>query len=200
MKLVPGHVPPGGYHFEVAPGVELKTSTHELLIKQIYEWRLRNSIAIGDIEKDVNDAYCNKYPERCVKEAHEMGGPHLAFTHSEPIGNRVARWASMLLHSMPPGGHKLVMQPEATSRARVCSECPKNIPWRGGCGGCSKSALTLLAQLRKTNRTPHDGNLMACGVTGWDNCTAAWCTEAQLPITEEQRAALHPKCWRKELP
>ncbi|HUD76207.1 MAG TPA: hypothetical protein VMQ76_14125, partial [Terracidiphilus sp.] len=198
MILPKGRVPHGGWNFPVAEGVKLEGQTEEILTKNIYEYRLRNNIPIGDIEQDINAYYCKNWPDNCVKEAHEMGGPRAEFPHSEPIGNRVARWASMLLHSMPPGGHKLVMQPEATSRARVCIDCPKNTPWRGGCGGCSKSAVTLLAQLRKTNRTPHDGNLMACGVTGWDNCTAAWCTEAQLPITEEQRAAMPDKCWRKE--
>lgn len=178
----------------------LKAINRELLIKQIYEYRIRNSIAIGDIEKEINDAYCKKYPEACVKEAHEWGGPKLEFPHSEPISNRVARWASSLLHSMPQGGHRLVNAVEATSRAKICSDCRKNIPWKGSCGGCSRSAVTLLAQIRKTNRTPHDGQLMACGVAGFGNETSVWMNVEQLPITEEQRDAMPDKCWRKDLP
>ena len=57
--------------------------------------------------------------------------------------------------------------------------------------------MTLLAQLRRTNRTQVDGALMGCQVTGWELTTAAWVRTQDLPITDDQRASMPANCWRK---
>jgi hypothetical protein len=195
-----GRVPPGQWHFPVSPGVELKAVTEEKLYAAIHEYRVRNNVPIGDIERDVNDFYCTTYPSACVKESHEYGNQRRDFPHSESMLNRVSRWASGLLRGAPAGGYFLVSPEEAASRARVCMNCPKNVPWRGGCAGCSKSTITVLYQIRKTNRTPYDGALQACSVLGWENCTSVWLREGTIPITDQQRLAVPTNCWRRGLP
>jgi hypothetical protein len=179
--------------------VEIKAATKELLIKQVFEYRMRNNIAPGDVEKDIDLAYCSKWPDACWKEPHEQGRAPKTMSYAESMLGRVSRWATSILAKMPSGGVTLVGQSEATSRAAICTNCAKNMPWRGGCSGCSKSAVTVLAQIRRMNRTPNDGQLMGCQVGGWDNATAAWMTADNVRLTEEQRQAAPGNCWARDL-
>lgn len=178
-------------------GVILRGPTQERLLTLISEYRIRNNIPPGDAEKDVNDYFCSKYPDACVKESQDYGGPKRDFPRSESPANRVARWAMGLLHRMPQGGYPLVSQPEADARAKICRTCPKNSNWRGGCGSCTQSAVTLLAQIRRVSRTGYDGALMACSVTGYELTTSVWLNAQESPINEEQRDAMPANCWRK---
>lgn len=198
MKLGRGKVPPGGWHFLAAPNIKLEAITEELLVKQIFEYRLRNNIPVGDIERDIDNYYCNLWPEVCHKEPKDWeNGSAGSLPPSEPMLNRVTRWAAMLIHTQPKGGYTVLSIDEANRRADVCVGCPNNQPWRGGCSGCSSSASTVLAQLRKTQSTRQQGNLMACSVAGWDNATAAFMPMPTLGLTEEQLQSLPDRCWRK---
>jgi hypothetical protein len=181
----------------VAPGVRLEAINLVELTKLVFEYRIRNNISIGDIERDINDHYCRTYPDACYKETHEYGQARTDFPHIESLGNRVARWAMGLLRGMPQGGLELVNNAEAQSGALVCLNCVKNLPWMGGCGGCHKSVTTVLAQLKNTNRTPQDSQLYACSVAGWGNETSIWLGPNNLPVTSEQLAAMPAQCWRK---
>lgn len=198
MKLGRGKVPPNGWHFVVAPNVKLEAITEELLVKQIFEYRLRNNVPIGDIERDIDNYYCTLWPEVCHKEPKDWeNGSAGSLPAAEPMLNRVTRWAAMMIHNQPKGGYTVSSIDEANRRADVCVGCPNNQPWRGGCSGCSNSTTTVLGQLRKTQSTRQQGNLMACKVAGWDNSTAAFMPMPTLGLTEDQLQSLPDRCWRK---
>lgn len=198
MKLGRGRVPPHGWHFEIAPNVKLEAPNEETLVKQIFEYRLRNNLPIGDIERDIDDYYCKLWPEACQKEPKDwLGSSNVSSPSSEPLINRVTRWAAMLIHGQPKGGYITLSVDEANKRADICAGCPLNQPWRVGCSGCNTSTTTVLAQLRKLQTTRQQGNLMGCSVGGWDNATAAFIPKETLGLSEDQLQSLPDRCWRK---
>lgn len=200
MKISRRKVPPNGWHFEVDSGVRLEAVNEEALTKQIFEYRLRHDIPVGDIERDLDDYYCGKWPEACHNEpVDDQPGTGPRSPSAEPLLNRVTRWASLLLSRLPRGGWTLVNNDEAARRGLICVGCPKNQPWRGGCAGCSQSTATVLAQLRQLRTSKQQGNLMGCGVCGWANDVAVFMPTEALELSEDQRAALPDRCWRKAM-
>ena len=201
IKLPIGRIPPGGWSYPVAPGVMLKAPLPEMLYSQISEYRVRNNIPPGDPEQDVNTYFCTTYPQACVKEAHDYGLPRRDFPRAETMANRVARWASGLLHSMPAGGYQLVSQTDALARAKICQHCPKNVNWRGGCSELHAvgSHATGAAKANESD-VQVDGALMGCQVTGHELTTAIWFRTQDLPITDDQRGSMPAACWRKADP
>ena len=200
MKVGRGRVPHGGWNYPVAPGVKLEAVSRDILHQRIFEYRLRNNIEIGDIERDVDDYYCRNWPDSCDKEPHEyQKNPGAERVYAEALINRVSRWASMILKTMPRGGVEMVTAQEATSRGNVCANCPKNTPWRIGCVGCSASTVAVLSQIKKLGRTPQDAKLLACSVAGWETSTAIWMPASFLKLTDDQLKALPANCWRREL-
>ena len=198
VKIGRGKVPPNGWHFQVAPGIMLEAINEEELVKQIFEYRLRHNIPVGDIERDIDDYYCTRWPKACHKEPKDWvndGNPESV--SSEPMLNRVTRWAALMVHGQPRGGYSLVGVEEANRRGLICVGCPKNQPWRTGCTGCSSSSATVLAQLRKLQSSKQQGNLMGCKVAGWDNATAVWMPKEALALTESQLKDLPDRCWKK---
>ncbi len=204
MKLSRGKVPPtdngqGGWHFPAAENVILRGSTEEALTKQIFEYRLRNNLPIGDIERDIDRYYCTRWPQACHPEATDTSGQPRPAARRANLIERIALWASTAFRTMPRGGYELETTPEATKRAQTCLGCPKNVSWRSGCSSCNASTSKLLLELRKLRKTPHDGNLLACDIGGWDNQSALHLPVSATPITEEQRAQMPSHCWRKAL-
>lgn len=197
MKVTRGRIPPGGWHFVLEDGSRIDAATEELLIRLIFEHRMRMGIAVGDITRDIDDYYCSKWPEHCQKEPHEYANVNIPRQPSdESLLNRVARWASILSRQMPKGGYGLVSEQEATKRAAICIGCPRNTAWRTGCPGCSSATASLLASLRNLRHLGCDGRLYACKVIGWDNATAVH-LEKKEPLTENQKQTVCEKCWAK---
>lgn len=198
MKLGRVKQPPGGWHFVVAGGVKLTAINEEKLISQIHEYRLRNNIPPGDIERDIDNYYCTHWPSACEKEpADYTGMPAQSSPSREPLVNRVTRWVTTLISRMPRGGYPLIALPQVAQRALICVSCPANKPWKTGCPGCSSNVSALLIQLRSLRRTPHDGLLFACTVGGWGNESAVHMPVSELVLTDGQKNDLPTKCWRK---
>jgi len=198
MKLGRGKIPPGGWHYEKPPIPRLEAINEEGLMKLLFEYKTRNNLPIGDLEREIDDYYCEKYPSACHKEASDYfpqtGQPA---PPREPMLNRVTRWAAYMVTRMPRGGYQLVSQAEADRRNKICAVCPKNVPWKNGCVGCSATTATLLTQLRQMRSSKQQGNLMACAVIGFDCVTGVWMPLESLPLTEDQVKQLPKECWRK---
>lgn len=169
--------------------VVLRGNTKDELIRVIFEYRLRNNIDVGDPNADIDSYYCRQYPKFCVQSD---GMPS---QNAEPMLNRVSRWAAAMARQMPRGGYAFEAQAEADRRAQICMNCPKNVAWRGACGGCSGSTLQLLQQVKSLKKTRRDGNLNACTVTGWENGASVWLPLAVLRVSDDQRADLPEACW-----
>jgi hypothetical protein len=200
-RLIAGRLPPtegtgDKFYFIVAPGVKIEAPLKDELIRRVFEYRLRNGITIGDVEKDIDEAYCSRYPRFCTDDPHDRD-PTKPRVSGESMLNRVSRWAALMIRGMPRGGYALVTSAEAEDRAAICTNCSMNIAWRGGCGGCSGSTLQLLQQLKALRKTKRDGNLAACAVTSAENSASVWIPLESNPLSDEQRAQLPAQCWRK---
>ena len=193
MKLGTGRVPPKGWHYDEY-GIQ-GVPSRDILVQQIFEHRMRQGIPIGDIQRDIDNYYCQKWPEQCQKETHEYIAGAQPVPSTEPMLNRVTRWASLLARTAPRGGHPMVTIEEATKRASVCAGCPMNRKWRGGCAGCSSSTAQLLINLRSLRRLGCEGGLLGCQVLGWENATAVHLQNVE--VTDSQKAQLPDKCWAK---
>lgn len=201
MKLALGRMPPSDgidkFHFPQG-SVVIHGGNFEKLIENIFEYRLRNNLPLSDIEREVHDFYCSRYPSFCHPDSSDNNP--VGRRNGESMLNRVSRWASATIRTMPRGGYSLVTSAVAESRAQICMACPKNGGWRGGCGGCSAATLQLLQQIKQLRKTKNDGNLSACQVGGWENGAAVHLPTIALPLSVEQHAALPEKCWRKMEP
>lgn len=198
MKLGRIKQPPGGWHFVMPDGTKLTAMNEERLVAQIHEYRIRNNIPPGDIERDIDDYYCLNWPEACHKEPSDYLGPSAPSGPTrEPLVNRVTRWVTSLIARMPRGGFAVVASDEAARRALICASCPANKQWRSGCLGCSSNVAALLTQLKGLRRTPQDDYLMACTFGGWGNEAAVFMNAGELPLTDSQKAEMPDKCWRK---
>lgn len=202
MILGGGRQPPSDgtshWRFPVADKVMLRAKTKQDLIDLVFQYRLRSNIPVGDVARDLSDWYCHQYPSFCHQEASDLN-PAIPMVSTEPMLNRVSRWASVLAHKMPRGGYELVDKVEAERRAGICAACrSQSLSWRGGCGGCSATTLQLLQALKKMRKTERDGNLGACSVTGWENSVAVHMIKENLEITTEQSSATPSHCWRRD--
>ena len=200
MRLPNGRVPPGGWWHDIAPGVTLRAATKELLIKVIFEYKLRNNIPQGDIDREIDAQYCTRYPDACYKEPQDSGLPAIPGASNETIFNRVARWAAFLAAKMPRGGIPLIGEGQALERAKVCQTCQFNVPWRGGCASCSRSTATLLMQIKGLRKNEMDGKIWACQITGSENSVNVHLQQEFVPITDSARGQLPERCWRKKEP
>lgn len=199
MKLGRVKQPPGGWRYPVAEGVTLTAINEEKLTNQIHEYRIRNNIPPGDIERDIDTYYCTNWPESCQKEPSDYVGPSAPSSPPrEPMMNRVTRWVTTLISRTPRGGYSMVSAAEASRRSLICASCPANKPWRpAGCPGCSSNVASLLLQVRGLRRTPHDAALYACNFGGWGNDAAVHLAPTEMALTDAQKAELPDKCWRK---
>ena len=200
MKLGRVKQPPGGWHFVMPDGTKLTAMNETLLTNQIHEYRIRNGIPPGDIERDIDTYYCTNYPDACQKEPSDyLGASAPSLPPREPLVNRVTRWVTMLIQRMPRGGYPLAPSAEVARRSLICASCPANKIWRTGCLGCSSNVASLLIQIRSLRRTPHDHLLLACNFGGWGNESAVHLSAGELQLTDRQKEELPDRCWRKAL-
>lgn len=103
-------------------------------------------------------------------------------------------------------GGKLVDQNTANVRASICVACHNNKPSsevrKGGCGTCNKMGNKAIDAVRdkivKTNKTPTDPRLLACGICGCDLKISVWIPNNILLQPKEANA--YPAfCWKKKV-
>ena len=201
MKVSTGQIPPNGWHYPQGPGHTITADTYELLIEAIFTFRLRAGKPEGNIKKDVDRYYCQRWPQFCQTEPSDFGiksGPET--DKRDPMSKRVARFAARMSGNMPQGGYLLVPQFEANDRAAICAACPMNVPWKSGCSSCTASTANMLLQIRKLRNTPIDGKLLGCNVSGHENATAVHLPDVVMKITDPDILAFLPeKCWKNKI-
>lgn len=195
MHVNQGRCPPGGPHYDVAPGVRLTAATFEDLYTRIGEYRARHGVEAGDPRADVDNYVCGRWPHFCQPEKTEKAG-----TPYMKISTRVGEWASKLIQKMPAGGFELVDTREAARRAEICRNCPFQESWRVHCTPCNASTDALLSTVRRMKKTGIDKSLQGCGICGIDNPTSVWLGEDVLRPTDDLRAKLPQNCWIKKIP
>lgn len=197
MRVNTGKIPPGGWHFEVAPGLKITGETYEKLLDRVFEYRIRGGRPIGNIRDEVDKYYCSRWPEACVREPSDYG--FSSVRNLDPMSTRVSRHATMLAQKQNSGGFDLVNQDVAERRASVCADCPMNVVWKTGCSSCSSALSRLLISLRRLRNTQKDSKLMACKVCGHDNQTEVHLPEDIVKASDEELKELPENCWKRSL-
>lgn len=195
LVLSTGRLPPtdGESKWRYPQGsVLLRADDKDQLIQQVFQFRLRNNIPIGDVEGDINRFYCNRWPRFCQED-----GVAVSTAQTESWLNRISRWAAKMVHEMPKGGWPLVSSDVAESRANICVNCRFNVGWRGGCSPCASQTVSVIQQVKQLKKTKRDGNLSACAIGGWENSAAVWLPVSALEATEDQKNRMPVGCWRK---
>ncbi len=201
MRVNEGRCPPNGWHFPIG-SVTLEALTRSDLVKAITEYRMRSGQAAGDPVKDIDEYVCKKWPHFCIREYHDTMAPNHAPVGPPPaatLNNRVSLWAALQVQKIPPGGHHLVNQKVADERAAICLSCPRNHPWKSGCGACNATAEHILMTVRKTNRTQYDDRIFGCEVGGFDLRTMAWLPADMAKPDQNELPFLPKSCWRVSL-
>ncbi len=177
--------PPGQWHFPVSETVTLRALTFDMLRQEIFDWRVSNAQEPGNIEAEIDAYFCKKWPARCYAEDKDGHYPP-GVTAEDKMSDRVLRWvASMVdIRRVPQGGWPLASLKTAESRAKGCANCPRNIAWPSGCGGCDQSVKTASARVRSHRAVPVE-NLQACSLFGWDNESAVHLTDGSLGVTDD---------------
>lgn len=195
MKVNTGVIPPNGWHFPVTAQNILRADSLELLVDQVFTYRLRNGIKPGNVRADIDRYYCARWPSFCVREPIDYGIPN-APGSSEKLDKRVAQGAAILMHAMPQGGYKLVNSDEAERRASICAQCPRNKNWKVSCSSCNSSLVQVLQQIKSLRATKLDVRLFACEVTGRDNGVEVHLPNDIVAATQEEIPLLPPGCWK----
>lgn len=190
MRVIRGMVPPGGWHYPV-DGITLRADGHQELCDLLYAHYLRQGMVDRDVERDVDQYFCSKWPNFCNKESSDYGLPSVPSTLD--LFTRVSRALARFMAAQPSGGYALVQQIEATARAATCASCQFNLKWTKSCGRCSSSAQTISLQLRKHRNTPSDPSLRGCALMGVDLLSAVHLPEEALPACQPAPES----CWRK---
>lgn len=171
--ISPSTVPPGGtYNFEVSAlrdyGIDIPADvtakfsfpTEPGLLQQIKQYLRANQIEVPkNLIPIVRDYICRTVPEGFCQGDSSM--PRTKFLSKRTIedGTRILFES----HRMSPTEF-YVPQAEAERRARICANCPMNLP--GICPTCTSMLGNLMAKWLGGRSTPFDNFLSACGKCG----------------------------------
>lgn len=191
-------IPPGGWHFPIAPGITIQADSYEQLQQLVHDNRLRMGKPEGNIQYDINQYFCRRWPHACLPEAEDIGYAVPAPAVPETPSRAVARFASTLVRNMPNGGYELVTQSQANDRSHTCAFCPRQQEWKTGCSACSQATARSLLELRRLRNSPDDALLKACQFTGGENQTQVHLPLTALQLTPAILDALPANCWIKK--
>lgn len=149
------------------------------LIKKVRDYRITNSLPLGDPAQEVTDF--NAAKTRTV------------YSKKIPVNmrERVVKWLEAHLRVKP----KFVDEETADRRAAICATCPRNtMGWKEatGCKSCIQNANragAIILMGRKQHRP-----LGACEILNQDNRVAVWLDEPQVPLD-----SLPDFCWKRKI-
>lgn len=181
-------VPPGGW-WCLWEAVPVHASSREGLVAAITNSIIASGKAIPpDLDQQIENAICERLPAN-AKHCCPVGQadkPKFTATHVKRFMMTMTEWAK--------GGFQYVPQEEADRRAKICSECPKNVNVPG-CFGC-KGIQGLVHTLASGHTTEYDNRLHVCGVCGCFNQTQIW-FEADVLKRASGELDYPEWCWKR---
>ena len=188
MKPIQGMVPPGGFHY-FQGDVRLEADTLEGLYNRVLHFRAENSIPHHTTREDVDAYLCGQWPERCHNVDNVIVKPVVTPKNIGELLGDIQVWAKNILSSQSE--HPLVGDELAEARAQICSRCPNNVNWRGGCGACVTATDRLSASVRQARETASTKILGGCLVLRHDNRSAVFMQTEDLAASSD----LPDFCW-----
>lgn len=191
MRVIEAMVMPGGWHF-IQDGDKITAETYKELITAVLQYRAERRIAIGNVQVDVDNFICGKYPDQC-QASHSPAvifALNQAKTQSKRLVDSINEWANDLSEK----SLKYAYPGDAEQRANICLNCPHQKSWEGECAPCGKNTNHLLAILRGgRDLRGHFQKLKGCGALKMCTRTAVWLDKDFLPATETAPDG----CWLK---
>ena len=153
-----------------------------------------------DWQQRVEDQLCRQLPAGFCQ--YTDGGNARGFQpdlSAEKIFKGISSLASMI-GSVVTGKSIFVEQEEANRRAEICSRCYYNIE-SSFCAGCAtgRAITETVAKVRGDRSTPHDNNLLACGICGCKNVAIVH-IKKELMLSGESKEMTEARpswCWMK---
>ena len=161
--------------------------------QSVLRYRVENKLDIGNPLAEVLDFVCSAHPHFCTESSPTSGLSPLTV----PLASRVAQWVAKLYHTLR--GQKIdllfVTKEVAEARASICSSCPNNVSWAGGCSSCARDTRQVSFPFRADRKTSQPNELFGCSALGHDNATAVWLKS--LPADDPASVSQLPTvCWR----
>jgi len=181
-------VPPGGYHY-FQGDVRLNADTLEDLYKKVSNYRAENSLPENSTKQDVDNYVCGQFPDYCHNVDSVTVRQVVTGTKMGELMGDIQVWAKNILSSTSE--HPLVGDELAEARAKVCSKCPYNVNWRGGCGSCVNATDRLSASVRQARETSSTPVLGGCSILRHDNRAAVFMQPEDLSISSD----IPDFCW-----
>lgn len=194
-------VMPGGWHKPEKDRLgqdlpePIRADTYKKLIEAVVQFRLDNSIPLGDVKAEVDEYICTTFPHMC----HYIENARVVITVGKPPPNRrpsltddIIQWFVRVLkdHSID----KLVTPDVAKQRAEICRKCKLNIRWNESCGSCVETINRSSALVRFGQDVPHGKELKGCQVLRHENRSAVWLKDEFL----ESDDSLPSYCWARK--
>lgn len=180
--------PPDGYVFTDLDGTLHRGDSWRDLFFKVKEYRQRNGRAPGDVEREVSDQHCGRYPGLC----HHDPPPPPVQTPGNTLNARVLNWFSnKLAEARRIGEYPKVSVEEAKRRSEICARCPKQLAFSTACEACVAAVKSSRKTLLGDAGSVHQG-LHPCNELGEDCVTSIHLSEP--PANEP---GLPENCWRR---
>lgn len=189
---IKGMVMPGGWHYigewngnkyRVDSDISLDD-----LYQKVLEYRLSNSIHVGNVRYDVDKYICDAYPQACVNYAAPPVMQSTPVHSGTGFQHHVLDWLGKLrMESV-----QLKDYGEAVERARTCAQCPENQPAESSCPACNQAIREFGHLIRQGRNCELSKNLGGCKKTNICLKTAIWLDRKHLPSKPDVN-----NCWLK---
>lgn len=151
--------PPGYWRFQQEGSPEpIRGGDYGDLLAKVADYRIINSLPLGDVEAEVNDWLCRNTGAKCVpaNPAKPMPGRKARGQDVATFLRALAQWVR---------SDEVVSQDEAEKRAEVCAGCTWNVESIDSCLGCF-GLLARIMQIIGNRKTRMDSVLKFCGRCG----------------------------------
>lgn len=169
--------------FKDADGLEHTSDSWAKLILKVIRYRQKNDFPVGDVEKEVIEQACSKWPDRCVHSEHGRL-PAL----EDDLNMRVLGWLVSTIERKPT----FVSENEARRRMEICAVCPRQSDWRNKCGSCAARADEIMKKILEGKPLEYGKNLKGCSSLSEDTRVSVWIEQAGA-----ESGRLPVECWRK---
>ena len=192
-------VPPGGWKYtDPDTGALFGVPTYPAMQNKVAVHRRGNNLKPLS-QAEVEHIMCLQASEGVCGGNREDVPVHIP---NQPVAAKMSGTdvlnGTKVIFSLKKSGGKLVSPEVAESRARICSKCPQNVPYEGGCATCVQQLSNIVKKVVGEGKTSMDENLKACGVCKCINKVQVWVPYEHLVkgITRSMDGLWPSECWK----
>jgi DNA-directed RNA polymerase subunit RPC12/RpoP len=179
MKL-----PIGGHHF-VERSITFKAESFEDLAEKVRDFRLNNSIPIGDVENDILLYYANNWPWLVEEDPEQV---------SVKKNDLYDKWRDWAFGAKKRPIRKFVTDKEMALRYETCKECPYRVTIKPKHRDEYDAIMRKIFAYARGSMVCESNQFCRLHSVGIPVLLAADSPKEVLPMKDGQS---HPKCWIK---